>query len=174
VIPFQDLDRLHASIGEEISAALDSVVSSSAFVGGKGVVAFETAFAQAHGAPAAAGCGSGTDALVLALKATGVEAGDEVVVPSMTFVATAEAVVHAGAVPVVADVDPVTLLLDGPQVDAVRTERTRAVIPVHLYGHVVPTATLRSWRSDGLVVIEDAAQAHLATDGGLPVGTTWP
>jgi dTDP-4-amino-4,6-dideoxygalactose transaminase len=89
----------------------------------------------------------------------------------MTFVATAEAVVHVGAQPVVADVDPVTLLLDGPSVEAVRTERTRAVVPVHLYGHVVPFDLIGAWRESGLLVVEDAAQAHLAEWRGRPVGS---
>jgi dTDP-4-amino-4,6-dideoxygalactose transaminase len=124
-----------------------------------------------HGAPGAVGCGSGTDALALGLRALGVGAGDEVIVPSMTFVATAEAVCHVGATPVIADVDPTTLLLTDATVAEVRTARTRAVIPVHLYGHVVSRELIAQWRTSGLLVIEDAAQAHLATDGGTFVGT---
>ena len=89
----------------------------------------------------------------------------------MTFVATAEAVVHMGATPVLADVDPVTLLLTEETVAAVRSERTRAVIPVHLYGHCVPFTVLRRWRDDGLLVVEDAAQAHLASWEGTLVGS---
>jgi dTDP-4-amino-4,6-dideoxygalactose transaminase len=92
-------------------------------------------------------------------------------VPAMTFVATAEAVVHVGAVPRLVDVDPDTLLIDPAAVAAVRSDRLRAVIPVHLYGHVVDPAAMSQWRSDGLVVIEDAAQAHLAQRDGDPVGT---
>jgi len=171
MISFLDLGRLHDSIRPEIDAAIDRVVRDSSFVGGQEVAAFETAFAAAHGAAGAAGCASGTDALALALRALGVGPGDEVVVPSMTFVATAEAVAHVGATPVLADVDPVTLLLDLASVDAVRTDRTRAVIPVHLYGHLVPFGHLRTWRDDGLIVIEDAAQAHLAEWEGQFVGS---
>ena len=170
-IPFLDLGRLHASIADELDAAWRGVVGESAFIGGERVARFEASFAAAHGLAAAACCGSGTDALVLALRALGVGPGDEVVVPAMTFVATAEAVVHAGATPVLADVDPVTLLLTPDAVDAVRTDRTRAVLPVHLYGHVVPFPHLQAWRSRGLLVVEDAAQAHLATWGGRPVGS---
>jgi len=170
-IPFLDLTRLHESIAGELRSAFDDVLAKSSFVGGGAVAAFETAFATAHRAPAAAGCGSGTDALSLALRALGIGAGDELVVPSMTFVATAEAVVHTGATPVIADVDAQTLLLTPETVAAVRTERTRAVIAVHLYGHVVPFEHLRQWRDDGLLVIEDAAQAHLAADDERPVGT---
>jgi dTDP-4-amino-4,6-dideoxygalactose transaminase len=103
--------------------------------------------------------------------AAGVGPSDEVVVPAFTFVATAEAVVHAGATPVLADVDPTTLLLTSEGLDAVRTPKTRAVLPVHLFGHVTPLDELDAWRADGLVVVEDAAQAHLASWRGRPVGT---
>jgi dTDP-4-amino-4,6-dideoxygalactose transaminase len=170
-VPFLDLGRLHASIRSELDEAIDRVLRTSSFVGGGEVKGFEAAFGDAHGLPSGAGCASGTDALALALRALGVGEGDEVVVPAMTFVATAEAVVHAGARPVLADVDPVTLLLDGPSVEAVRTERTRAVIPVHLYGHVVPFDLMESWRDSGLLVIEDAAQAHLGEWHGRSVGS---
>jgi dTDP-4-amino-4,6-dideoxygalactose transaminase len=169
-VPFVDLAGLHTSIDADLRSAIDRVVASSSFVGGREVRAFEEAFAAAHGAPDAVGCGSGTDALALALRALGLGPGDEVVVPAMTFVATAEAVAHVGATPVVADVGP-DLLLDDAAVAAVRTDRTRAVIPVHLYGHVVPFDRLRRWRAEGLLVVEDAAQAHLGTWGDEPVGS---
>ena len=160
-IPFLDLGRLHESIRPELDAAYDRVLSGSGFVGAGAVADFEQAFAGAHDAPAAASCGSGTDALALALRAQGIGPGDEVVVPSMTFVATAEAVVHVGATPVLADVDPTSLLLTAETVDQARTARTRAVIAVHLFGHVVAPKVLADWRASGLVVVEDAAQAHL-------------
>lgn len=170
-VPFLDLRRLHESINRELQAAFDEVVEQSAFVSTAFVGRFESAFAAAHQRRAGAACGSGTDALALALRCLGIGSGDEVVVPSMTFVATAEAVVHAGAIPVIADVDDETLLLSPSTVDRVRTARTRAVIPVHLYGHVVPFTTLEAWRESGLIVVEDAAQAHLATWEGRPVGS---
>lgn len=170
MIPFLDLTRLHASIRPELDDAFDSVLRSSAFVGGAGRE-LEAEFALAHGAAAAAGCGSGTDALALALRALGVGPGDEVIVPSMTFVATAEAVVHVGATPIIADVDSASLLLTEATVASARSRRTKAVIPVHLYGHVVPFNALRAWRDGGLLVIEDAAQAHLATWDGSSVGS---
>jgi dTDP-4-amino-4,6-dideoxygalactose transaminase len=170
-IAFLDLARLHASIRDELDAAFSSTIESSSFVGGRTSRSFEEAFAAAHDATDAVGCGSGTDALSLALRALGVGPGDEVIVPSMTFIATAEAVVHVGATPVLADVDPVSLLLTEAAVDAVRTDRTRAVIPVHLYGHVVDFAAIDAWRSSGLVVVEDAAQAHLADWDGEFVGS---
>jgi dTDP-4-amino-4,6-dideoxygalactose transaminase len=169
-VPFLDLARLHASIRPELDEAIDAVVRSSGFVGGDAVARFEKSFAAAHGAADAAGCGSGTDALVLALQAAGVGPGDEVIVPAMTFVATAEAVVHAGAAPVLADVDRETLLLTPATAAEVRTPATRAVIPVDLYGHPVPAAHIAEWRTAGLVVVEDAAQAHLAATEVGPVG----
>jgi dTDP-4-amino-4,6-dideoxygalactose transaminase len=169
-VPFLDLGALHASIRPDLDRAIDRVISSSGFVGGAEVVAFEEEFGAAHGTGPGAGCGSGTDALALTMRALGIGPGDEVIVPSMTFVATAEAVVHVGATPVIADVDPRTLLLSQEAVQAVMSERVRAVVPVHLYGHVVPFGDLAAWRDAGLLVIEDAAQAHLATWAGRPVG----
>lgn len=170
-VPFLDLEGLHGSIRDELDEAFAEVVKTSAFVGGAPVKRFEAAFAAAHGRAFAVGCASGTDALSLALAACGIGAGDDVVVPSMTFFATAEAVTHVGATPIIADVDPDTLLLTERDVDAVMTDCTRAVMPVHLYGHVVPFSALQAWRDAGLVVIEDAAQAHIATWEGQPVGT---
>ncbi|MDQ3756272.1 MAG: DegT/DnrJ/EryC1/StrS family aminotransferase [Actinomycetota bacterium] len=169
-VPFLDLARLHSLIRAELDDVFDTVLAKSGFVGGSLVADFERAFADAHGRAAAAGCGSGTDAIALVLRALGIGPGDEVVVPAMTFVATAEAVLHVGATPVLADVDPETLLLTTESVAAVRTTATRAVLPVHLYGHVVPFPVLEGWRAEGLVVVEDAAQAHLASWGGRYVG----
>lgn len=168
-IPFADLGALHDSIRDELDEAYARVLESSEFNGGSEVEAFESAFSAMHGVRAGAACGSGTDALALALRASGVSRGDEVIVPAMTFIATAEAVLHAGAVPVLADVDPVTLLLTESTVADARTRYTRAVLPVHLYGHTVPFDLIRAWRRSGLVVIEDAAQAHLGAWRGEPV-----
>jgi dTDP-4-amino-4,6-dideoxygalactose transaminase len=169
-IPLLDLGRLHRSIAAELHEAITDVVDRSAFVGAESCRSFEEAFAAAHHRRAAAGCGSGTEALALALRALGVGEGDEVIVPAMTFVATLEAVVHVGATPVIADVDPVSLLLTPQSVEAVRSSRTVGVVPVHLYGHVVPLDHITSWRDAGLIVVEDAAQAHLATWQGRGVG----
>lgn len=169
-VAFLDLVRLHESIRPELDSAMDEVLRRAAFVGGEFVAAFEEAFAAEHGMAGGAGCGSGTDALALSLRALGVGPGDEVIIPSMTFVATAEAVVHSGARPVLADVDPRTLLLTEATVSAVRRPATKAVIPVHLYGHVVEPAAMSAWRDSGLVVIEDAAQAHLAAADGIGIG----
>ena len=170
-VPFQDLGRLHASIEGEIRAAIDNVITNSSFVGAAASASFEERFAEAHGVRRALGVASGTDALALALRGLGIGPGDEVIVPSMTFVASAEAVVHAGATPVVVDVDPLTLLLDPQAVAAARTPRTAGVIAVHLYGHVVPFDHIEGWKADGLAVVEDAAQAHLAAWNGRSVGS---
>jgi dTDP-4-amino-4,6-dideoxygalactose transaminase len=170
-IRFLDLTRLHQSIRQELDEAIDRVIIGSAFIGGEEVQAFEQAFAATHESPAAVGCGSGTDALALTLRALGVGPGDEVIVPSMTFVATAEAVVHTGATPVLADVDRDTLLLSPDDVERVRTSRTVAVVPVHLYGHIVPFEAIDGWKDAGLLVVEDAAQAHLGASGGEYVGS---
>ena len=171
-IPFLDLGALHASIADELRDAYERVVAASAFIGGRELAAFEEEFAAASGRAHGVGCASGTDALALALHAAGIGPGHEVVVPAMTFVATAEAVVHVGATPVVADVDPESLLLTPETVRAVAGDRTAAVLPVHLYGHPVPFVHLDEWRAEGRVVIEDAAQAHLAEWRGAPVGTS--
>lgn len=170
-IPFLDLGALHASVGDELRDAFERVLATSAFIGGPELAALEEEFAAAHDRVHGVGCASGTDALGLALHAAGIGPGDEVVVPAMTFVATAEAVVHTGATPVVADVDEVTLLLTSESVARVVTERTAAVIPVHLYGHPVPFEHLTAWRDRGWTVIEDAAQAHLARWRDEIVGT---
>lgn len=170
-VPFQDLTRLHDSIAEELDEAIADVIARSAFVGAGASAAFEEAFAAAHGVDHALGVASGTDALALALRGVGVGPGDEVIVPAMTFVASAEAVVHVGATPVIADVDPTTLLLDADSVAAARTERTAAVMPVDLFGHVVSFDLIAEWQESGLRVVEDAAQAHLATWQGRSVGS---
>lgn len=171
-IPFQDLTRLHASIEDELKTAIESVVARSAFVGAGNSRDFEEAFADAHGAKHGIGCGSGTDALALSLRALEIGPGDEVIVPSMTFVATAEAVVHVGATPVMVDCREGDLLIDPEAVEAAITPATAAVMPVHLYGTPVPFEMIRSWKDRGLKVVEDAAQAHLAKDGDAFVGST--
>lgn len=170
-IPFQDLTRLHASIGDELRVALDDTLERSSFIGGPDLTAFEEEFGQAVGATHVVGCNSGTDALSLGMRALGIGPGDEVIVPSMTYVASAETVLHVGATPVLADVDPVTLLLRPEDVARVRSSRTRAVIPVHLYGNMVDPAALRQWRDEGLIVLEDCAQAHLAHRDGADIGS---
>jgi dTDP-4-amino-4,6-dideoxygalactose transaminase len=169
-VKFLDLARLHEPLRGRLMETIDDVIKSSDFILGSRVDAFESAFADAHEFLGCVGVGSGTEALWIALKAVGVGPGDEVIVPAFTFVATAEAVVLCGATPVLADVSNKTLLLDAECVDRVRTQATRAVVPVHLFGHAVDGGEIREWSRSGLKVVEDCAQAHLARSGGEPVG----
>jgi dTDP-4-amino-4,6-dideoxygalactose transaminase len=162
-IPFIDLAGAHRALEDEILEAIRPLIRNAAFIGGDPVIAFERAFAAAHAIPHAVTVKSGTAALELGLRALGVGPGDEVVVPAFTFVATAAAVLHAGARPVFADVEPETALLDPGSVEAVWTDRTRALIPVHLYGHPAPLAALSAIaRRQGARLLEDCAQSHLA------------
>src|SRR5438477_11912634 len=133
-IPLVDLAAQYRSIRHEIDAAMRHVVERGDFVLGAAVGAFETAFADYCGVSHAVGVGSGTDALFLALQALGLRPGDEVLVPAMTFAATAEAVVYCGARPVLVDVCAEDLLIDPERAEAAITARTRGIIAVHLYG----------------------------------------
>src|SRR6185436_2456042 len=170
VVPFVDLAALIRPSRADYLAAFERVLDSGGFIGGAAVASFEAAFASYCGAPHAIAIRTGTDALVLALRALGVGPGDEVITAANSFFATAEAISHAGATPVLADVDDATLLLD--PADAARriTRRTRAVIPVHLFGQIADMAPIRAFAAaNRLHVLEDAAQAHGATRLG-PAG----
>jgi len=172
MIPFVDLKAQYRSIKDEIDAAVLALLDSAQFVLGPEVRAFEEAFAPYCGASHAAAVNSGTSALHLALLAAGVAPGDEVVVPAMTFVATAAAVVYAGARPVFVDVDERTWTLDPAKLEAAITPRTRALLPVHLHGRPADMdPILAIARARGIPVIEDAAQAHGAEYKGRRVGS---
>ena len=164
VVPFADLTAMTRDIRPALDQAWGNLLDSSRFVGGDAVDDFERAWASYCGVPEAVGVGNGTDALLLTLMALGIGADDEVIVPANTFVATAEAVVLAGAVPRFADVSPDTLLLTPAQLEAAITPRTAAVIVVHLYGQMPEMDALQhSGDRAGIVLIEDAAQAHGAS-----------
>ena len=135
-VPFTDLAAMTREVRADIEAGWARVLRSGQFIGGEAVEEFEQAWAAYCGVPHAVGVANGTDALQLALNALGIGAGDEVIVPANTFVATAEAVMLAGATPRFADVSPGTLLLTPEQLEAAVTDRTRAVIVVHLYGQM--------------------------------------
>jgi dTDP-4-amino-4,6-dideoxygalactose transaminase len=172
MIPLVDLKAQYATIKPEVDSAIQAVVDSVAFINGPQVRTFEGAFAAFCGARHAVGVQSGTAALHLALMACDVGPGDEVIVPSMTFIATAEMIGRLGASPVFVDVDPRTCNLDPAALEKAVTPRTRAVIPVHLYGQPAEMdAILEIARRNGLRVIEDAAQAHGAEFRGRRVGT---
>jgi dTDP-4-amino-4,6-dideoxygalactose transaminase len=171
-IPLVDLAAAHADVAAEVAAGWERVVARSAYILGAEVAEFEAAFADFCGVGHCIGVASGTDALELALRALGIGAGDEVIVPANTFVATALAVTRAGATPVLADVDPDTLLVDPEAVEAAVSSRTRAVMPVHLFGQVAPMEALgRVAAAAGADIVEDAAQAHGATRHGAGAGS---
>jgi dTDP-4-amino-4,6-dideoxygalactose transaminase len=156
----------------EIEAAIARVISSGAFVAGPDVRAFEQEMARYLGVRHCVGVNSGTDALVIALRALGIGAGDEVIVPAFTFVASAEAVCVAGATPVFADIEPDTYTLDAQGLDALLTNRTRAILAVHLFGQGAEVEPLMAWAARRSVrVIEDVAQALGASYQGRKLGS---
>ena len=170
-VPFVDLQAQYRSIKSEVDAAIQRVLDTSAFVLGREVEAFERAFAEYVGAEFCVGVSNGTAAIQLALTACGVGAGDEVIVPANTFFATAEAVSTANASPVFVDCDADSYNIDASKIEGAINERTRAVIPVHLYGRPADLdAVFRVAERHNLIVIEDAAQAHGARYKGRRVG----
>jgi dTDP-4-amino-4,6-dideoxygalactose transaminase len=173
-ISFLDLRRQHEEVGGDVSAAVERVLGGGAYVLGREVEAFEMEWARFCGARACAGVASGTDALSLALVASGaVRPGrrDEVITAPLTAGYTALAVLKAGGVPAFADVDPNTYTLDPRSLERALTPRTRAVVPVHLYGRMANMEAVREFAGRrGLVVIEDAAQAHGARLNGRRAG----
>jgi dTDP-4-amino-4,6-dideoxygalactose transaminase len=171
-IPLVDLAAQHAEIADEVTAGLAALFEASDYIGGKAVEQFERDYCEHLGVPHCIGVANGTDALELALRAAGVGPGDEVVIPANTFVATAGAIYRAGARPVLADVDDDSLLLDPDRALAAVTARTKAVVPVHLYGQIAPTEQLSvAIAGTGVAIIEDAAQAQGATRHGMPAGS---
>ena len=159
--PYLDLTRVNQPLAAEIELAMRRVLRSGMLIGGPEVQAFENRFAAYSGAEHAVGVGNGMDALVLALRAWGIGPGDEVIVPAHTFIATSLAVDEVGATPVLADVEPDTGLLDVAATAAAITPRTRAVIPVHLYGHPIDIDALKAVIGDrDIKILEDACQAH--------------
>ncbi len=171
MIPFLDLTRQHAALRAELAAAAGRVLDSARFILGPEGEAFERELAAQVGVAHAVGVASGTDALRLALAALGVGPGDEVITAAFSFVASASTIVMAGATPVFVDIDPATYALDADGVARAITPRTRAIVPVHLYGHAAAMDRIGELaRAHGLAVIEDAAQAIGATYAGRPVG----
>jgi dTDP-3-amino-3,4,6-trideoxy-alpha-D-glucose transaminase len=169
-LPFLDLRP--GDDEAEIEAAIARVIARGWFVLGPEVQAFEAEFAAASGARFAVGVGNGTDALTLLLRAAGVGPGDDVIVPALTAAFTALAVVAAGGRPVFADVEPDRLTLDPASCAAALTPRTRAIVPVHLYGQAADLAGLLAVaQRHGVAIVEDCCQAHLATCAGTPLGT---
>jgi dTDP-4-amino-4,6-dideoxygalactose transaminase len=171
-VPLVDLSVQHAQVAEEVASGFAAVLSAGDFIGGKAVAQFEKQYADFVGVRACVGVGNGTDALEMALRAVGVGPGREVVVPANTFIATAEAVLRAGARPVFVDVDDEALLIDPSAVEAALTDRTGAVIPVDLFGQVAPFELLPAALAErGIAVVEDGAQSQGATRHGRSAGT---
>lgn len=171
-VPFLDLRPLHDRLRGELIAAINQVIDASAFAGGPFVERFEEDFATFCGTRHAVGVASGTDALWLALLATGVRPGDEVITVPSTFIATAEAITYAGATPVFVDVDERTYTMDPRRLERAITPRTRAIIPVHLYGQMADMDPIMEIaRRHRLSVIEDACQAHGAEYKGRRAGS---
>lgn len=171
-VPMGDLYAQYLSIKTEIDRAIDRTIRTSSFVRGEDVDTFEDHFATAHSSKYCVSCGNGTDAIYIAMKALGVGPGDEVIVPAMSWISTSETVSQIGAKVVFCDIDPVTYTLDPKKLPECITNATVGIIPVHLYGHPADMdPILQLAKANGLWVIEDAAQAHLATYKGRCVGS---
>jgi dTDP-4-amino-4,6-dideoxygalactose transaminase len=171
-IPLVDLTAQYLSMREEIDGAISRVIEQTSFILGPEVKAFEDSFATFCETEHCVGCANGTDAIALALKGLGVGPGDEVITVSFTFIATAEAVTMTGATPVFVDICPDTLLMDPSKIELAINDRTKAILPVHLYGQIADmTSILAIARQHRLVVVEDAAQAHGARLNGRRAGS---
>ena len=171
-VPFMDLKTEHLPLRTELLQTWADILDSAGFIGGAAVERFERNFANYCEVQHAVGVANGTDALILSLKALDIGEGDEVILPANSFVATAEAIVHAGASPIFVDIDPRTYTIDVNQIEARITSRTRALIPVHLYGQPAEMhAILGIAARHGLRVIEDSAQAHGARYQGHRAGS---
>jgi dTDP-4-amino-4,6-dideoxygalactose transaminase len=170
-VPLMDPHSQYAEVREQVARAIGDVIDSGRFILGPKVAEAEAAFADHVGVAHGIGVANGTDALLIALRALGVEPGDEVICPSFTFYATAESIAAIGAVPVFADIEDETYNLDPAAVEAAIGERTRAIMPVHLFGHPADMGALTALgRKHGIPVIEDAAQAYGAALGGVRCG----
>ena len=172
MIQLVDLKAQYETIRDEITEAIQSVIDSSAFVGGNAVREFEKEFATFCEAKACVGVGNGTDAIYLTLRALGIGAGDEVITVAHTFIATSEAISMTGARPVFVDIKDDTMLMDPALLEAAITPLTKAIVPVHLYGQPCEMDSIMEIAErHGLKVIEDAAQAHGAKWRGRRVGS---
>ena len=169
-VPFVDLKAQYDSIRFEIDAAIAAVIKDTAFIGGPFVKEFEESFARYCGVAHTVGVANGTDALFIALKALGIGPGDEVITAANSFIATSEAIKMAGAQVVFVDMNASTCTIDVERIEAKITAKTKAIIPVHLYGQPADMDAIRALASKhGLYIVGDAAQAHGATYKGTPI-----
>ena len=172
IVPFVDLKAQYEEIKKEINSAIGEVLRNTSFILGPAVERFEENYAQFLGSRHCIGTNSGTSAIMVALMAAGVQAGDEVITVPNSFIATVEPIVLLGAKPVFVDVDEVTRNIDVSKINSVVTTKTKAIIPVHLYGHPVDMdPILKVSHKYNLIVIEDAAQAHAAKYKGKKTGS---
>jgi dTDP-4-amino-4,6-dideoxygalactose transaminase len=170
-VPFVDLNSQHQPIQTQLQQAIEDVLTKGDFILGQALSDFESAFAAASGTEYGIGVASGTDAIALGLQACHIGAGDEVILPANTFVATLIGVINAGAKPILVDCDPKTALIDLEAAAQAITPQTKAVIPVHLYGQMVsPSQLLNFANTHKVLIFEDAAQAHLAEREGYKAG----
>jgi dTDP-4-amino-4,6-dideoxygalactose transaminase len=171
-VPLVDLRATYLPIKDQIFAEFERIFDQMQLFLGENVRGFEDEFAQYCGASHGLGCSNGTDALTLALKSFEFEPGFEVICPALTFFATIESIVHAGGVPVMVDIDPKTYCIDATKISRAMTSKTKAIVPVHLFGQCADMdPILRCARERDVVVIEDAAQAHGATYRGSRAGS---
>lgn len=170
-VPFVNLSLQHQPIQPQIVAEIGKIIEQGDFILGHALAEFETAFAAASGVQYGVGVACGTDAIALGLQACGIHPGDEIIVPANTFIATVIAVIQAKAIPILVDCDPETALIDLTAAETAITSKTKAIIPVHLYGQMVsPSQLLDFANRHNLIIFEDAAQAHLAEREGYRAG----
>jgi dTDP-4-amino-4,6-dideoxygalactose transaminase len=171
-LPFVDLSIQHQPLKTEFDQAMLTVLRQGDFIMGQAVKDFESAFAQRSEVKYGVGVACGTDAIALGLKACGIQPGDEIILPANTFIATLIGVLHSGATPILANCDPQSALIDLPGAEKLITSKTKAILPVHLYGQMVsPEALLDFAQTHNLFIFEDAAQAHLAHREGYKAGS---
>jgi len=170
-VPFLDLKSQYIEIREHINKAIFDTINSSEFILGSRVKNFEDQFAAWNGSSFCIGCANGTDALEISLEALNIGQGDEVIVPAMTWISTAEAVVRQGATPIFVDIDPISYCIDIQKIEQSVTEKTKAIIVVHLYGCPAEVKDIRAiCDKNNIFLIEDCAQAHGASVDGIKVG----
>ena len=172
IVPFVDLRAQYLSIRRELDATIQAVIDQNAFIGGRYVKAFEEAFAEKCGVAHCIGVGNGTDALYITLRMLGISSGDEVITVANTWISTAESISQTGACPVFIDIDADSYNMDVTKIEGKITDRTRAILPVHLFGQPAQIEAVQGFCGRyGLHLIEDCAQAHFARYQGEKVGT---
>ena len=172
MIPFADLKRQYINLKSEIDACIHESLENTAFIGGNGILEFERSFSEFIGVQHCIACGNGTDSIEILLKALGVREGDEVLVPAISWISTSEAVSSLGAIPVFVDIDPHNYTINVELIRTKITQKTKAIIPVHLYGQPADMRVIMEIADEfNIKVLEDCAQAHGAKISGKMVGS---